>query len=286
MDYLDWKILAMIEKEKNLTLAAEKLFITQPALTYRIRSLEKELGVSLLLRTNKGVILTNQGTVVAEYALKMIKEYENMKDTVCSMDHLIQGSVQVAVSHSFAQYKLTNILISFTKEYPLIDIHIKTETSDNVINLMLSDRVHIAIARGNYKLNCKMSLLNEEPVTLISKEKTDLRDLPHLPYIMYKTNSSLERMIANWWRENYDVPPKTVMHINDSFTCRQLVSGGLGFSVLPDLDASKLFTLYKKNLYYKNGEPLIRPTWLLYKENTCKILAVQLFIKFLLKKSW
>lgn len=286
MDYMDWKILSMIEKENNLTLAAEKLFITQPALTYRIRSLEKELGVSLLLRTNKGVILTNQGIVVAEYASKMIKEYNNMKDVVCSMDQMVRGSVQVAVSHSFAQYKLTNLLICFTKEYPLIDIHIKTETSDNVINLMLNDKVHIAIARGNYKLNCKMMLLNEEPVTLISKEKIRLKDLPNLPYIMYQTNSSLERMIANWWRENYDVPPKTVMHINDSFTCRQLVSGGLGFSVLPDLDASKLFKLYKKNLNYKNGEPLIRPTWLLYKEATCKILAVQLFIQFLLKRNW
>ena len=57
MDLMDWQIIQTLAKEKNITVTAEKLFISQPALTYRIKRMEDELKIKLLVRTSKGVFL-------------------------------------------------------------------------------------------------------------------------------------------------------------------------------------------------------------------------------------
>ena len=71
MDYTDWMIIHVLAKEKNLTATAEKLFISQPALTYRIKRIEKEFNTTIFTRTAKGVFLTSHGILVAKYVNDM-----------------------------------------------------------------------------------------------------------------------------------------------------------------------------------------------------------------------
>lgn len=61
MDSRDWKILKVISEERSLTKAAERLFISQPSLTYRLNKMEKEFGVKILNRFSSGVSFTIQG---------------------------------------------------------------------------------------------------------------------------------------------------------------------------------------------------------------------------------
>lgn len=283
MDYTDWIILQTLAKEKNITSTAEKLFITQPALTYRIKKIEDELKGKLLVRTSKGVFFTSSGLLAAEYANNMLKGYEALQNSIASLNHVVSGDIDVAVSPAFVRHKMIPILLKFREVYPEVNIHLNSTLSTRSINMLMNDTVHIAIYRGNYNVNFETHLLCEEPITLIYKNKPDLASLPSLPYIMYITDVSLEREIINWWREHYIAPPKTIMYINDSLTCREMVANGLGFSILPGIeDEDKKFASAFQHMDLKNkdGTPLMRPTWLAYKAPIKKIRAAQVFIDF------
>ena len=198
MDLMDWQIIQTLAKEKNITVAAEKLFITQPALTYRIKRMEDELKINLLVRTSKGVFFTSSGLLVVQYANEMLKQYSSLRNEISSVDEVVRGDVDVAVSPAFVRHKMVPILAKFREEYPDVNVHIKATLSTKAIEMLMEDSVHLAIYRGNYNVNFETCLLCEEPITLIYKNKPDLENLATLPYIMYTTDINLEREIINW----------------------------------------------------------------------------------------
>lgn len=280
MDYMDWVILKTLSKEKKITSTAEKLFITQPALTYRIKMLEQEFHTPLLVRTPKGVEFTSEGSIICNYAEEMLKQYKDVKNVVSSMDNEVRGVVSVAVSPAFIRELIPDILCEFRKKYPMVSIYLKSDLSSLCIEKLMEDEVHVAIIRGNYNLRCNVHLLNVRPITLIAKEKINLKDLPQLPYIMYDTDESLERDIFTWWYDNYETPPNVIMHINDSRACRELVSRNLGFSILPATNAKENYKFYEIGLLKKDGSLLERTSWIIYKDYVNKINATKVFIDF------
>lgn len=283
MNIQDYELITTIATTKNLTIAAEKLYISQPALSYRLKNLEEELNCTLVFRTPKGVILTSKGEEVARYAQKSLLEYDNMKNKLMTMDDELSGTIKIAVSPAYAKYKLSHVLSTFNSKFPNANIYIKTCLSSDAMKRLDDNDVHVAILRGNHLWSEGKILVNKEPIVLIANSKVSLADLPNLPYIEYGTDIILEKEIRNWWAEHYDVPPMVNMNINDSDTCRQLVTDGLGYSILPSISLSKdeYPNLYLLPLTHKDGSPLLRNTWIMYRTVTASILIVNKFINHL-----
>jgi DNA-binding transcriptional LysR family regulator len=283
MNNRDYELIATIAKTKNLTIAAEKLYISQPALSYRLKNLEEELNCTLVYRTPKGVILTSKGEEVAKYAEKSLLEYSNIKNKLATMDDTLSGTIKLGVSPAYAKYKLTRVLSTFSAKFPNANIYIKTCLSSDAVKRLDANEVHVVIVRGDHAWDEEKVLINKEPIVLIANSKINLADLPKLPYIEYGTDIILEKEIRNWWTEHYDVPPMVNMNINDSDTCRQLVAAGLGFSILPSISLSKeeYPNLYLQALQHKDGSPLLRSTWIMYRTVASNILIVNKFIEHL-----
>ena len=83
MDDREWKTFVTVVDEGNITRAAEKLFLSQPALSYRLRHMEKALGHSLLLRTAEGIALTAQGEIFYDYCKRMMQDQEALEYELC-----------------------------------------------------------------------------------------------------------------------------------------------------------------------------------------------------------
>lgn len=283
MNIQDYELITTVAKTKNLTIASEKLYMSQPALSYRLKNMEEEFNCALVYRTPKGIILTSKGEEVAHYAEKALLEYNKMKDKLSTMDDVLSGTIKIAVSPAYAKYKLSHVLTSFKAQFPNANIYIKTCLSSAAAHLLDSNDVHVVIVRGDHLWNEEKILINEEPIVLAANSEIDLQDLPSLPYIEYGTDIFLEKEIRNWWTEHYDVPPMVTMNINDSDTCRQLVAAGLGFSILPSISLSKeeYPNLYLLPLQHKDGSPLLRGTWIMYRTIVSKILIVNKFIEHL-----
>ncbi|WP_252311127.1 LysR family transcriptional regulator [Sinobaca sp. H24] len=284
MDQKDWQILNAIAEEKSLTKAAEKLFITQPALSYRLKQLEESFQTKLFFRTKKGIEFTSEGELLVDYAKEQIKEYLTLKDEIFNIGNEVRGTLRIGVSSNFAQYKLPALLKKFSISYPNIQFKVQTGWSTEIMNLLNQSQIHLGILRGDYDWEGEKLLLTKEQLYIISKNEISLEELPQLPFIYYKTDNSLKRLISRWWNDHFSQSPLTAMEVDRQETSKEMVKNDLGFSVVPEICLTPSDDLYTEGLTYKNGEPVLRDTWLMYRTDFIQLNIVKAFIDFLIKQ--
>lgn len=281
MDQKDWIILKTISEEKNLTKAAERLYLSQPALSYRLKNLEKDFGAKIVLRNTTGIIFTPQGEYLLDYALKMLTQLAIAKERIQNMENKVQGILRIGTSAIFAHYELPAILKGFLQRYPDVDISLKTGLSSQINKMLQKEDFAVAILRGDYFWPEEKHLLQEEHICLTSPTVIELQDLPNLPQINYGTDSSLRVMLEDWWRENFSLPPKVSMEVDSMDTCRQMVLHGLGWAILPLIGLKEHDSLYTRELYWRDDTPVLRRTWMLYRNSSLELSAVTAFTNYL-----
>jgi len=283
MDEKDWKMLQTIYKERNITKAAEQLYISQPSLTYRIQQLEKEFGVKILARRKRGVDFTTEGEYLVHYADQMLRELTKTKDYLNSLNGQIKGKLRLGVSQTYARYELPNRLAAFLTQYPEVDLHLKTGFSYEVLQMLHKEEATVGIVRDPYDWKGPKVLIEEESIYLVSKHEVQIDQLPNLPRIDYTTDLSLKSSIDHWWKENFDVAPKVTMEVDIIDTCRELVLNGLGYALLPGICLKGYHDLFTTELTY-GDKKLTRQTWLVFNENAMELSPAKAFIEFIKKE--
>lgn len=285
MDEKDWRILKTIAEEKSITRAATRLFISQPALTYRLKNLEEEFGAQLVLRQPSGVILTPQGEYLLAYANQMLQCLESAKDHIKNMEDRVQGALRMGSSAVYAHFALPRMLKGFLDQYPDVELSLKTGLSHQVVRMLEKQEIALGVVRGDHSWEGEKFLLSEEAVCLVSRSDCLLDELLTLPHIRYSTDTLLQKMIEDWWRQNFKAPPHTTMEVNTMDTARQLVLHGLGWTILPTIGLPKDDeALFAKPLSWRDGSPLVRRTWLFCTEGARQLLTVRAFIDYLKEK--
>jgi DNA-binding transcriptional LysR family regulator len=281
LDEKDWNALCILDQEKNISRASERLYISQPALTYRLKNLEKEFGTKLFFKIKGGIEFTNEGLHLVEYSQEMIKKLQTTKDNMINSQNEVRGTLRIGVSSNFAQYKLPKILKQFATKFPNVQFNINTGWSTDILNLLDSANVQLGILRGNYEWYGKKTLLHKEKLCLISKKEIEMVDLPKLPFINYKTDSSLKALINGWWHDKYSEPPFIIMETDRLETCREMVKNDLGIAIVPQICLQPSDNLHIYELSYHDDEPVYRYTWLMYNQDSLKLSTVNHFINFL-----
>lgn len=274
MNEKDWQLLTILYEERNITKTAKKLYISQPSLTYRLQQLEKKFGISLIHRGNRGITFTSEGEYLVSYAKKMLRELKNTEDVLSNMNKEVSGTLRLGSSSNFAHYELPDILEGFIDAHSAIDIQLKTGWSSDILDQLQEESIHVAFIRGDIKWNGGKMLINEEYMSIVSKDKITLESLPDLNYIKYQTDPLLKNTFDNWWMENFDVPSHVSMEVDRIETCKEMVKKGLGYSLMPNISLrgeEDLHTLEMKI----DDEPILRKSWLLYKEETLDLKMIR-----------
>lgn len=285
MDDRDWLILSTLYNEKNITKAAKMLFISQPALTKRLKLMEKEFGVKIVNRERRGVQFTEQGEYLADCSKEMVDRIEEIKESVLNINGKARGLLKIGVSNFFTKNKLPHILKLFKEQYPNVEFKVITDWSSNIFNLIYNKGVHVAFVRGDFSWKGESYLLSEENICIASKKDIDIDNLPKLPQIAYNTDYLLKTMIDNWWRENYLEPPLVSIEVDQSDTCKEMIINGLGYGIIPSAVVDNLRDVHKINIVDKEGKPLLRRTWMLYNEEHLEINMGKAFVNFVKKLS-
>lgn len=281
LDSKDWLILKTIHEEKNITKAAQRLFISQPAITYRIQQLEKEFDRKILITENKGIQFTTEGEFLVEYSKKMLLEEQKMKDSILSMSSTLRGTLRIGASNSYAHYRLPSILGSFLTVYPEVKIMVKTGLSSEMMTLLLNNEIHIAIENVGYTWSEDKISVGTEKIVVISRDKINIEDLPYLSMIKYTKNPYLKHLIDNWWQKTFDLPPLINIDVSYVETCKEMVKNGLGFAIVPEFCIREQDNLNTITLFDENKAPLTRHNWLNYRNASLKITIVKKFIDFI-----
>ena len=285
MNNNDWLFLKILAEEKNVTKAAKRLFISQPAMTDKIKKLEKELNIPLVIRKPRGIEFTPEGNIVAQYAVKALHDYDAMKEQLVntSQDE-IRGNLKIAVSNVFAKYMLPKLIMEFRKLYPLVDISFKTGISQVVYQEFLCGDAHLAIARGTRIWGQIKHLIWRESVCLFSSAPVDIEKLAGAPFIKYQTDPSMQAVIDDWWFCHFHRRPNIIAEVDAMDTGLKMVEQGVGYAIFSESCAAESSKLYSYPLTLTNGQVVYRDTWLYYRHGYEENLALKAFIEYLLTK--
>ncbi|MEK4554039.1 MULTISPECIES: LysR family transcriptional regulator [Jeotgalicoccus] len=285
MDQKDWKILKILHEEKNITKTAEKLFVSQPSLSYRLKKLEREVGTDIIFKTKTGIEFTSEGEYLVNYAKEMLQRLQVLKDNINDMSEEISGTLKIGVSSNFAQYILPNLLKSFSNKYPKVHFNVSTGLSSDVYRMLNDSSIHIGILRRDYQWHGgRKHLLNRESLYIISQSEIDVMKLPEYKQIDYKTDSSLKGIINHWWLAEFASPANIEMEVDRLETCKELVKSGLGYAIVPEICLKEEDKLYKKEVESKDDLTVKRDTWLMYNADYENLVIVNKFIEHM--KSW
>lgn len=186
MNNTDWKILIYLREERSINKVAKRLFMTQPSLTYRLDQMEKEIGVPLFIRTNKGVHFTDAGNRLFSYAEKELQRYQDMKNFVTHEPNTVSGVLRIGASRSFTQSHMPTLLKGFVDRYSDIELSLTTMASDQLTKLVKKEDIQLAIIRGNQEWP-EMDILLANPLMyLISAKPIDYKTLTTQPTIRYR----------------------------------------------------------------------------------------------------
>ncbi|MGG1572522.1 LysR family transcriptional regulator [Fictibacillus sp. NRS-1165] len=292
MDEKDCLILQYLYENANLTKAAERFYMTQPALTYRLRQIEKEFQIVIFSKNGKNMKMTPAGEYLVGYAKRILMDLRGTREYLLNMGNEVQGSLKIGVSSNFGLYNLPSILEYLVNQYPNLHVNVDTGFSTEIVDLLMEGEIDVSIVKGEYNWPDQKYLLSEENICLISKNKLDLHKLPQLPLINRKEPTvlmkykilpirPLDQSIQCWWNEQFDEPPLITMQLDSYETSKEMVKKGLGYAIIPKVFVKESDDLYCHPLIFKDGQELTRRTWMLYRQSSMQLAAISTFVNYI-----
>lgn len=226
----------------SISLAADQLFITQPAVTKRIHSLEDYFGVKLFESAGRGV----QATHAAHSLLPKVKNWLNeLGDIHYTLSHeqgQIQGKLKIGTSHHIGLHHLPSHLRNYVQQYPDVTLDVHFVDSEQAHEQVIAGDLELAFLtlppRGNERLNY-VTIWNDPLVfvaapfhPLAQQKKLGLEDLLNYPSLLPSSQTYTSQITLAEF-EKRGIKPKVTMSNNPLESIRMLVSIGLGWSVLP-----------------------------------------------------
>lgn len=233
-----------VASESSVTAAAEKLCLTQPTITYHIRTLEKNIGIQLLDIRRQKVILTQAGEGLFRYVSEI---YQNMLSAEKFLENLKDNCLRVGISSTFSS-TIVKAAGAFEEAYPGVKLIIKNASSFEVAEEVYKSEVDVGIVvgvdYGNKKLK-QVELSPRERLVLVAspssnicqKEKIKILDLCGYPLILGPETSATRRIILSRLRlGGCHMPSPIIVEVNNADWGMNLIKSGKGMSVFHDRD--------------------------------------------------
>lgn len=287
MNERDLLIVKYLNIHKNITKTANALFISQPALTTRIKQLEKELNTKLINSTNKGVFLTPTGLEMASFADETLKSIDAFKERLQAIDDENAGVIKLAAPNIISEYYLPQLIIAFKKLYPKVKFSITMTHSSEVVNLVNANKCHFGFLRNDFGWEQEQShIISTNHIVATSLTPFKLEDLANMSRVAYSTDTYYMKMLDLWWSNNFPTPPKIDVLVNTLDLAKEMVFNGLGFGLLPSIFLPQCPEAHSIVLTDKDGNPIERHTRLIYKNDHLTNTLLKDFKKFIAEQDF
>ena len=224
--------------------AAERLFITQSALSQQIQRMETILGRELFVRTNRKVILSHAGELLKEEAEAILTQLKKSMEQWQFRVEGGEGIVRIGFVGSAMQAYLPGLLKAFTTKYPRIRFYLKELSNKDQLQALDKKELDIGFLRSNNLMANMQSLrVFKENLTLVLPEShaiteenfVDIGQLADESYILFPNESSqmFFGQIMTLCREHGFTPKISHQSIHGP-TIFKLVESGLGISIVPN----------------------------------------------------
>ncbi len=228
---------------QSFTAAARKLFMSQPAVSFQIKSLEEDLQVTLFQRGDKRLTLTSAGKLIYPEAKKMVTRYQKIKAGIDDLRGLKTGHLVIGASTTPGEYLIPLLIGGFRKKYPGIHVSLRVAGSGQVFQWLKEREVDIGVTgsavSGNW-VSCRPWL--EDDLVLIAsadhpwtrKDAVGIEDLMEEPFILREPGSGTRRSFEQKISQAGLDPARInlSMELGSTRAVITAVQAGLGVSVV------------------------------------------------------
>jgi len=272
----------------SISKAAKELHVTQPGLSMQLQSLEKDLEVTLLTRSNKGVKLTEAGEVVFDYANTILSMQDNierdLKNLKTNKKELLIGSCKAV-----GEYALPCSIYIYKQDFGDVNINFEISNTDGVIRNLLDRTINIGIIHGDRKTsNVKTEQITSDRLLLVTslplmKDVITLDEFKNLPLIFRENGSGTHRTI----KEALDIHNIKIQDLNIIYELNSMeaiktsVLSGKGISFIPELSIKRELRDGNLKEIKIEGLDIFSEFFVAYKQDHNLSIYEQEFIKFI-----
>lgn len=278
VDEKDFALLRALKDSGNITHAADRLYLTQSALSKRIKAMERELGSEIIIRTRKGVRFTPAGEIALTRIEAAQRELEQLRREINDVQGEICGTLRAGFSTNYAYVYLPDLLATYHERYPRVQLDIVTGQSRDLIRSLQAGSLDVAVLRGEFPWDGMQYLLAQERVYAVCTAELADTPLSELTYINHTTDSVQSTLMMRWLHENDLSPAANQINVTDLNTCQRLVRLGLGWALLPEI-ALDGFDGCKRPCSFANGEPFVRRMYIDCQKESEQLPQVQALIE-------
>ena len=242
MDSTDLETFLAVAEDRSFSRAAERLHLTQPAVTKRIKRLEENLATLLFDRIGRRVELTQGGQLLLPRARSLLQEIADARRMLENLNDQVSGSLQLATSHHVGLHRLAPVLKTFSDRYPDVQLDIRFEDSEAAHDLVRRGDSELAVVTLDPKGPVDLAYLPlwDDPLTFIvardhplaGRPRLSLAELARYPAILPGLATYTGRIVAELFRTR-QIEISAPLSTNYLETISMLTGTGLGWSLLP-----------------------------------------------------
>lgn len=255
----------VVARTGNLSRAAEQLYLTQPTLTARLKALETEVGQDLFVRTARGVRLTEAGREFLPYAERATSALREGREHLEELRRGVQGTLAVGASPGVSTYLLPTLLERFAALHPSIVISVRTGHSEEVLDLVLNEEVHVGLGRVLRHPAIHATPLYEDELVLVVHPDHRFAHQPCVPVpelaqermILFDRTSSYYDLTQALFLQA-GIVPASVMELDNIEAAKRMVERKLGVALLPRTSVVRDVSAGRMRVAQIEGEPAIR----------------------------
>lgn len=277
------RIFLAVAEMLHFTRAAEALYITQPAVSAAIQSLETEYGVRLFHRIGRHIEITDAGKLLQGEAQKILDHVQLTERGLKELNNLQRGELKIGASLTIGNYWLPEKISQFKQLYPGIFINCQLGNAEEICEGTAVGMYDLGLVTGEIKPSLQQSLAQEE----IGSDRLQIVVGKYHPWFGYK-EVSLDQLFSTSWvmresgsgaqqifeqaLQSWGIEPNNldvVLNLNTSEMVKAIVESGVGAAALPESMVKKelqLGTLHavritKPQKQSQKELEIIQPIW-------------------------
>ena len=247
----EFTVYKTVAETGNITLAARRLHISQPAISLQIQNIENYYGVKFFIRSNKGVTMTPAGRVFYKFVCNMLEMLDNVQREIGRLSGEIRGEVRFGATLTIGDYMVPDILAYVARVQPRTNFHFKIANTETIIQEVLERRIRIGLVEGpiedHYGLVVEDFWQDELMVAVPRDHPWAARgvitpgELSQASLILREVGSGTRKGFEQFLRQQGMALAdfKVVMELGSMQSIKKVVAAGLGITVISDLSISR-----------------------------------------------
>jgi len=242
LDIQNIRAFLAVAETGSFSRAADKLFITQPAISKRISTLEESLDCQLFDRLGKKIQLTQAGEALIPGYQRILAEIDQTERIVSSLRTKVSGHLRFGTSHHIGLHRLPPVLRQYTRQFPDVELDIQFMDSEQAAALILKGSIELALITLPDEIEKPLTTIPvwTDPMEVVvshdhplAKQKSvTVRQLTEFGVLIQSHSTHTRNIIDGALKLDDDI--KIIMESNYLETIKAMIQNGLGWGVLPE----------------------------------------------------